>query len=121
MPCNAKEDDFCELVLGVALSLLAVDFCDSHLRKVMKWGEEAAMVVGSNMERVKRRVIKMIQAQMEMVDCALVKMLKLWVLMILFLIDNRVVFREEDQKKTHTPAFATALPWQRHPSLSFYP
>ena len=66
MPCNTKEDDFCELllhsfrnqvvenkelrmgleVLGVALSLLAVDFCDSHLRKAMEWGEEATMVVG---------------------------------------------------------------------------
>ena len=33
-------------VLGVALSLLAVDFYDSHLWEVMKWGEEAAMVVG---------------------------------------------------------------------------
>ena len=33
-------------VLGVALSLLAVDFYDSHLREAMKWGEEAAMVVG---------------------------------------------------------------------------
>ena len=33
-------------VLGVALSLLAVDFYHSHLWEVMKWGEEAAMVVG---------------------------------------------------------------------------
>ncbi|KAJ9695859.1 hypothetical protein PVL29_011035 [Vitis rotundifolia] len=76
----------------------------------MEWGEEAAMVVGSNVERVKRRrVMKTIKAQMEMVDCALVKMLELWVLVILLLVDNGVVFREEDQKKTHTPAFATAL------------
>ncbi|KAJ9678251.1 hypothetical protein PVL29_022986 [Vitis rotundifolia] len=143
MSCNAKEDDFCELllhsfpnqvvenkelrvgleILGMALSLLVVDFCDSHLREAMKWGEEAAMVVGSNMERVKRRrVIKTIKAQMEMMDCALVKMLKLKrTEEILLVVDNGVVFREEDQKKTHTPAFATALPWRRHPSLSFYP
>ena len=40
---------------------------------------------------------------------------------IFLLVDNGVVFREEDQKKTHTPAFATALPWLRHPSLSFPP
>uniref|UniRef100_F6H9A0 Uncharacterized protein n=1 Tax=Vitis vinifera TaxID=29760 RepID=F6H9A0_VITVI len=33
-------------VLGVALRLLVVDFYDSHLREAMKWGEEAAMVVG---------------------------------------------------------------------------
>ena len=112
IPCNAKEDDFCELllhsfrnqvvenkelrvgleVLGVALSLLAVDFSDSHLREAMEWGEEAAMVVGSNVERVKRRrVMKTIKAQMEMVDCALVKMLELWILV--------VDFKEEEEEE----------------------
>ena len=97
IPCKAKEKDFCELVLhsfrnqevekkglraglddlGVGLSLPAVDFSDSHLREAMERGEEAAMVVGSNVERVKRRrVMKKIKAQMEMVDCALEKMLE---------------------------------------------
>lgn len=39
---------------------------------------------------------------------------------ILLLVDNGVVFREEDQKKTHTPAFATALGlgWDTHLPLS---
>ena len=30
----------------MALSLLAVDFCDSHLREAMKWGEDVVMVMG---------------------------------------------------------------------------
>ena len=76
----------------MALSLLAVDFSDSHLREAMEWGEEAAMVVGSNVERVKRRrVMKTIKAQMEMVDCALVKMLELWILV--------VDFKEEEEEE----------------------
>lgn len=76
----------------MALSLLAVDFSDSHLREAMEWDEEAAMVVGSNVERVKRRrVMKTIKAQMEMVDCALVKMLELWILV--------VDFKEEEEEE----------------------
>lgn len=108
IPCNAKEreeeeekDDFWELVLhslrnqevekkelGAGLEDLGVagvDFSDSHLWEVMERGDEGAMVVGSNVERVKRRrVMKKIKAQMEMVDCALVKMLELWVLVVDF-------------------------------------
>lgn len=114
IPCNAKEkeeeeeDDFWELVLhslrnqevenkelGAGLEDLGVagvDFSDSHLWEVMERGDEGAMVVGSNVERVKRRrVMKKIKAQMEMVDCALVKMLEVWVLV--------VDFKEEEEEE----------------------
>ena len=107
----------------MALRLLVVDFYDSHLREAMKWGEEAAMVVGDKDDQgVDGDGGLRPSEDVEVVGShGGFQGGRIRTKEILLLVDNGVVFKEEDQKKTHTLAFAIALPWRRHPSLSFYP